>query len=224
LRDELEEAVADALARRGTVMLQAAGRRRVWVAVHVSVEGEIQVGTPPPVRTVFRFRDEPGEEALARMGFRFVFDTWEAPLGGGASARARAVEVMDAALFDVHGAEREHGIERVLQQPGAVQGAQQPPADAPHDEHLRAAVTALVAAGRGSARFDTGRPAGARAWAFTQGEQLSIEDIRPAGAQWKLPLQPGVEAEAAEHLATVLDRAGRTAGDPLYVALMDVEG
>jgi hypothetical protein len=225
LRDALEEAVRDALARRGTVMLQAAGRRRLWVAVHVSVEGEVQIGTPPPTRTRFRFADHDAEAALRKLGFVFVFDTWEAPIGAGASVAAQAAELMETVLVDVHGAEREAGVERVLQQHGTVQGAATVAPDAPHDAHLRAAVAALLTARRGRARFDAGRPARARAWAFTGDDALRIEDIEPKdGFVVKLPLEAGVEQQAAELLGSVLDRAGRRPGDPLYVALMDVEG
>ena len=214
-RTELEAAVEDALACRGTVMLRVvSAAKRQWVAAVAAVDGSLEVRCGEPHRPWWTRRKPLGEHRLEAMGFVPVVHAWarwvEEDVRGPAR---RAAEYMSSALLHGLEVQPEARLERVLVQPGFVPWQPPPPADAPPAAHVEAALVTLVRAGRGNARFDFGRPSRPRAWADVVGDSLALEI--EGGDEWTVPLELGPLREVAGRLA------GNEDG-PLFISLVDV--
>lgn len=197
-------------------MLAVEGRDELWCAACAAVDGsvELRVGEPRR-RGLLRRRDADGEAWLREHGFTTIPD-----------ARARPEPVLgDHACADTLAAALEHGLgadpaaplRHVLTQPGIIEGSDPPPADAPLEAHLAAALRGLARAGRGRFHVDSGRPAELRAVVWALDGELIVEREVPGvagspGESWREPLTPEGAAAAADELARRI-RAERPGAD-----------
>ena len=221
----LTEATEQALRLRGVVMLSASGDEDRWCAVCAAVDGslEVRVGEPRGGWLRRRQRRE-REQWLSDHGFVHRIDAWTAPAPFGVTA-SWCAQTLSAALHHAFDVSPDAELVEVLVHPGLPGDA--PPPDAPHAEHVRAALATLVEAGRGKACFEGGRPADTWSWAFVADGELVLSpepaELDPAyDADWMVPLAPsGVPAAAERLTATMHGEPGRSASDPLFISFID---
>lgn len=212
----LTAAVEQALAIRGTVMLQTERSDRAWCSVHSAVGGQLEVRVGEPVRRGLSRRG--GRAWLRDQGFVQVVDAWARPTEEG----AEIPRLLTAALVEALGAAPDARLVTVLAHPGVLWAAGAPAPDAPHVEHLAFALTELLGAGRGKLAMGWGRPEVPRAWAFTTPDGILIEpDLRGDGdAGFTMSGDP---RETAEELLRLLHEH-HEASAPLFLALMEEDG
>ena len=149
-------------------MLEVAGHPEWWCAALAAADGplELRVGEP---------RKRRGKAWLRDRGFHHVPDAWSLPLAAGVGAGQCASTLTDA-LTEALGADLCARPAPPLAHPGAADG-ELPPADAPHAEHLGAALRALTLAGKGRVDVSGGRPAElwAIVWALDGALQIEPE-------------------------------------------------
>jgi hypothetical protein len=137
-------------------------------------------------------------------------------------------ELLASALRDGLGAPHDGELVEVLHHPGLIGDGEPPPPSAPHADHIRYAVTALAARGRGKLDIQGGRPAATWAWVFAaEGElELSPEPLDLRGdysRDWTVSLDDcDAGAEADKLTALIHDERGRHPGDPLFVSFMEL--
>jgi hypothetical protein len=175
--DALVAAAERAIALGGAVMLSLRGDDHRWCAICAAVDGSIELRVGEPSRSWRRWRPAAGEAWLRDHGFVHVIDAWAAPAVAGASTRVYA-ELLASALRDGLGTPDDRELVEVLLHPG-VMGDAEPPPSAPHAEHIRYAVTALAAHGRGKLDIQGGRPAATWAWVSRRRESWSFRPSRP---------------------------------------------
>jgi hypothetical protein len=185
-----------------------AGTGSAWCAVVAAVDGtlELRVSKPRGLRGRRARR-----EALEALGYAHLYPDCYALRLPASAPDGEAAHALRAAVGD---AELAPG----LVQPGG-DPFDLPPADAPYDEHVAAALRALVRKRRGFAAIS-----GAEAWAcvwFLNGE-LVVEvyppdDDQPA-EQWTAP--PDAATAGAVTDAIRRHRPGADA-EPLFLALME---
>jgi hypothetical protein len=199
------------------------GRDDQWCCACGAADGtvELRVGNPP--RRGFRRRLDPAGEAwLREHGFVPVVDAWSLPAT--AAGEAWCAATLEAALAHALGADTAAPLEHVLTHPGVLEGADAPPADAPLEEHLGAALRALVRAGRGCYTAGSGRPEALRAFVWATDDALRVEREVPGvlespGETWTEPLTPdGAARAAAELLRRVRAERPDADAEPWFLA------
>lgn len=209
-------------------MMGVAGREDQWCAACGAVDGsvELRVG-PPPARGLLRRRDPAGEVWLREHGFLPVIDAWALPATEAVDASCAAI--LEAALTGALGVEADAALEHVLTQPGLLDTAAAPPADARLEEHLTAGLRSLVSARGGRYHVESGRPAGLRAFVWAIDGELVVEREVPGvaespGETWTEPLTPDGAWRAAAELARRV-RAERpdTDSEPWLIAYVAPE-
>ena len=223
----LIEAAEHALRVRGIVMLSAAGDEERWCAICAAIDGsllEVRVGEP--LGGWLRRRQRREEERWLRdHGFVHGFDAWTAPAPYGATP-SWCAHTLSAALE--HAFEVPPGAElaEVLVHPGFLDESRAAPPDAPHADHVRAALHQLVRHGRGHVGFAGGRPSSVWGGAHLVDGELVLDPVSkepdPAyEVEWSVALDPSEVDTAAERLTAVMhDRPGRSAADPFLVQFM----
>jgi hypothetical protein len=190
-------------------MLEAPGG--AWCAVVAAVDGalELRVSKPRGLRGRRARRAE-----LEALGYAPAYDCYARRLPGSASD-AEATEALRAAVGQAD-------LERTLVQPGG-DPSDFPPPDAPYEEHVAAALRALVRRRRGFAVV-----AGEEPWAcvwFAEPELL-VEVYPPEGAGLEEQWAHAPGGAAAAVMAAIARTRPQTAAEPLFLALMvnpDVE-
>jgi hypothetical protein len=206
----LARATEEALAVRGTVMLEAADEARRWCAVCASVQGDLEVRVAEPPRGWRRWKAAPGEAWLARNEFTHRIDAWTRSLRPGVSARECAA-VLDDALSRALGLAPATTLRRSLVVPGVLPGTAAAPGEAAYPEHLASALRGLVAAGDGSVHVESGRPARPLAWVWLVDGMLIVEiearDVPGTEVEvGRFPPSPDGAADAASALSERLER------------------
>jgi hypothetical protein len=195
--------VADARRLRGTVMLTGDG---AWCAVVAAVDGtlELRVSKPRGLRHRRALR-----QALEALGYAPAYDCYTRRL----PASAPDGEAVDA----LHAAVGDSMLARELVQPGG-DAFDLPPADAPYEDHVAAALRALVRKRRGFAAI-AGREVWACVW-FAEPE-LVVEVYPPDDAGVEEQWTHAPDGGAGAVMAAI--RRGRPEADaePLFLALME---
>jgi hypothetical protein len=225
--DALVDAGERAVRVRGTVMLSLRDDGRRWCAICVAVDGSIELRVAEPSRGWRRQRPAAGEAWLRDHGFVHVVDAWAAPAPRGTGMRGCA-DVLSCALRNGLGAPEDGELVEVLMHSGVSGDAQPPAPTAPHAEHIRYALSALVARRRGKVSIEGGRPAATWAWVFAADGTMElspepVDDPTDYDRDWSVSLQ-GLDLGAeADGLTTMLhDDLGRDPSDPLFVSFMDL--
>ena len=202
---ETLDAVEEAMRLRGTVMLEVAGHPEWWCAALAAADGplELRVGEP---------RKRRGRGWLRDRGFHHVPDAWSLPLAAGVGAGQCASTLTDA-LTEALGADLSPGLRPLLAHPGSADG-ELPPADAPHAEHLGAALRALALAGKGRVDVSGGRPAELWAIVWALDGALQVEPEVGSEDVWHEPLSLDGAAAVARALG---ERVADRAGEPLFL-------
>ena len=122
-RQVLVRAVEDALAQRGTVVVEADGDADRWCAVCTSVQGDVEVRVAEPRRGWRRWKPGPGEAWLADNEFVHRIDAWSRPMRPHVGA-GECAAVLDEALSRGLGIPPTATLRRSLVVPGAppIQG------------------------------------------------------------------------------------------------------
>ena len=209
-RRVLAGAVEEALALRGTVVLEAADDARHWCAVCASVQGDLEVRVAEPPRGWRRWKPGPGEAWLADHEFRHRIDAWSRPLRPHVGA-GECAAVLDEALARGLDLPSTATLRRSLVVPATPPGSRVPPPDADYAEHFTAALRGLVAAGDGSVHVECDRPARPLAWAWFFDGALTVDVEARDGPGTDVQLgryapSAGGCTEAAGALAARLER------------------
>lgn len=222
-REVLAQAADEALALRGTVMLEVDGDKHRWCAACASAQGDIELRVGVPRRGLRAWRPSAGERWLRDHGFVHVLDAWAQPVLAGTGA-ATCAGILDEALVQGLGAPADAALVRTLVQPGVLDPAAAPPPGAPAADHLTVALESLIAAGRGKAFFGAGRPEQTWCWAFVAGGALLVEpEPSEAGTQWRYPLERASASQAVRQMIAALDALAPGAdADPLFIGFIDV--
>lgn len=158
-RGDYLDAVAEARRIRGSINLEPADDRR-WSAVVAAVDGSLELRVAePPRRWLRRASDE--RRWLEAHGFSRGSECWVLPLDAATSdavAAARWSEALASGLGVDPGA-----VRRTYAGPG-VSWQDAPAATAPHEEHVAAAMRAVVRGEFNRANVFGGRPSGVWAW------------------------------------------------------------
>ena len=224
----LVDATVEALALRGSVMLQAGGEARHWCAVCASVQGDLEVRIAEPRRGWRAWTPSAGERWLGDNGFTHRIDAWARPLRREISPRECAA-ILDDALSNALGLPDDATVQRCLVQPAAPDVAISPPADASYAEHLAAALTGLLRAGQGNVHVECGRPARPLAWIWLIEGELIVEiEARDAPGTDVEAGRFAASATAASETAALLSTRlqadfGCAQPDPLFIALVAAE-
>jgi hypothetical protein len=202
---EILAAVEEARRLRGTVMVEVDGKPKWWSAALAAVDGplELRVGEP---------RKRRGKAWLRDRGFHHVQDAWSLPLAAGVGSSQCASTLTDA-LTEALEADLSRSLRRTLAFPGCADGSL-PPEDAPHAEHLGAALRALALAGSGRVDVEGGRPAELWAIVWARDGELLVEPELGSEEVWTEPLSLDGAAAATRALA---ERIADRAGEPLFL-------
>ncbi|MDA0160964.1 hypothetical protein OM076_11865 [Solirubrobacter ginsenosidimutans] len=226
-RSDFVEAVAEARRIRGSINLEPADARR-WSAIVAAVDGslELRVGMPPR-RLLRRAGDE--QRWLQAHGFVQGVDCWVLPLPATTSDTEAAAR-WSAALEGAFGLDP-GAVARTYTGTG-VSWQDAPPVGAAYEEHVAAAMRAMVRGEFNRVHVFGGRPAGV--WAFVWdvvGEPgLRIEyphrdDPDSEIDTWHAERSPdGCRAGAAELLRRVLVDWPDARLLPLFIHLLTPHG
>ncbi len=222
-RAAIATAVGKARELRGTVSLHAAGLDHLWCAASAAPDGRLHVNVGEP-RRGWRRWDRSAETRLEGLGLVHTYDAWTidfAPRASTGACAATVLEAMEAGL----GWEGEPLDERFVFAGIGAAGA--PPPDAPHEEHVAAAMRSLILDPTVSARISSGFPS--RLWAYvvhaTPGALTIQRDLpgRPGYGEdvWEVPATDEEAAKAAAELVRRMaaDVPGLEA-EPLFIELM----
>jgi hypothetical protein len=156
------DAVARARQIRGSVSLEPADSRR-WSAIAVATDGSLELRVAEPQRRGFWRKAGPELDWLAQHGFAESYDCWVVQLDA-ATGDAAVADRWIEALAGVHGLEPSE-VEMSYVGRG-VPVADVPPASAPHEEHLTAALHALARGEYNRMNVFGGRPSSLWAWVW----------------------------------------------------------
>jgi hypothetical protein len=225
--DLLADAVVRALDVRGTVMFGVPRDPSLWCAVFAAVDGSLELRVGEPKRGWRSWRPTDGETWLRDRGFVHGLDAWSLPVPHGSGPRMCA-ETMWAALEHGLGVRRDTVLNEVLVHPGVIGEVPPPPPDAPHRDHIRAALRSLALRRHGKFDISGGRPAKTWGFVFVDGEELELSPeplvMDPEYPyDWRVPLsEPDAVAAADRMVAVIYDEIGRDPHAPLFIAFMDV--
>lgn len=210
---EAEIRQADDLARRvsGSVMLVVDGDEDQWCAAYAAVDESVKLRIAEPRRGWRRWKPTEGEVWLSEHGFVPELDAWTLPVPSTTDARECARLLADAARNGL-GVDSGAQLVRALVHPGALAHEWSAP-DAPHEEHIAAALRSLVSVGRGRAAINGGCPSELWAWVWVldDGRSLLVEYEPPRAAAeedtWTVPLTLDAARAAAQDLTRREGRA-----------------
>jgi hypothetical protein len=180
--------------------------RGAWCAVVAAVDGtlELRVSKPRGLR-----RGRARRRALEELGYAPLYDCYARRL----PARASDGEAVDA----LHAAVGEAPLARELVQPGG-DPFDLPPPDAPYEEHVGAALRALVRKRRGFAAI-AGREVWACVW-FAEPD-LVVEVYPPEDAGVEEQWTHAPEGSAGAVMAAIVRTRPDAGAEPLFLALME---
>jgi hypothetical protein len=218
LTELLLRAVADARRLRGGVVLEPSDGR-CWCAAVAAVDGSLELRVSPPRRRFWQGETD-AQRWLRDHGFVFAVDAWHRPLAA-STADEEAASLLGEALAAAHGAEAEL---RTFEHRG-VHDDDRPPADAPHEAHVAAALRTLIAGLQRGVHVGGGHPEVHWASVWPVDGELLIERDEPrrpgAGSDvWREPLTEAGGERAARELLRRVSRERRDT-EPLFIHLLD---
>jgi hypothetical protein len=226
-RSDYLEAVAEARRIRGSINLEPADGRR-WSAIVAAVDGSLELRVAAPPRRMLRRASEP-QRWLEAHGFSRGTDCWVLPLDA-ATSDEEAASRWSAALSGAFGVDP-GTVSRTYTGVG-MSWHDAPEASASHEEHVAAAMRAVIRGEFNRVHVFGGRPAGV--WAFVWdvvGEPgLRIEyphrdDPDSEIDTWHAERSPdGCRAGAAELLRRVSAEWPDARSLPLFIHLLTPHG
>jgi hypothetical protein len=160
-RSDYLDAVAEARRIRGSINLEPADSRR-WSAIVAAVDGSLELRlAEPPRRRLRRAGDE--QRWLEEHGFSKAVDCWVLPLDA-STPDAVAAERWSEALAGALGVDP-GSVERTYTGRGMA-SSDAPPATAPFEAHVAAAMHAVVRGECNRVNVFGGRPSSVWAWVW----------------------------------------------------------
>ena len=159
---------------------------------------------------------------LGAHGFAHVFDAWHAPLDA-------SVPDEDAARLLSEALEAAHGVSagrRTFESRGVLDD-DRPPADAPPEAHVAAALRTLIDGRRRGVSIGGGRPEKPWAYVWPVDGELLVERDTPGRAgygddEWRAPLTNfGCETAANELVRRMRGDRSDVDSAPLFIQLLD---
>lgn len=144
LRDAIRSAISLAVLGRSTYDVWVEDDNGLRANVCAAVDGSLELLTADygPLRGLFkRSRDELDADTMTALGFRTYDEgAWTLTLPAGMAAEQRAADALERLFTGPFGRSLDEAAELEVDFPGLVPGARVPPPDAPHVEHLQAAM------------------------------------------------------------------------------------
>jgi hypothetical protein len=222
LREAIRSAVSLAVLGRSTYDVWVEDDNGLRANVCAAVDGSLELLTADygPLRGLFkRSRDALDADAMTALGFRSDDEgTWTLALPAGMATEQRAVDALERLFTGPFGRSLDEAAELEMDFPGLVPGAPVPPPDAPHAEHIEAALGIFDVDARAEIMIATGLPSRLRLHVSQVGDgRVRVQIGDPEDARFADYDRDGFPPTAAELLHRELGVPDR---DPLFVYLV----